>query len=126
MKNIFISAAVAMAVCALASCDAKDGDWPPIIVNKTKVELPLSGGKDSVCITKNYTGWWICDLSSNGEYAYDRNNSDTVSINGLTAIVPADRKSWVIIEAEPSSQTKTWSLVMECGDAFRSISITQK
>lgn len=130
MKRIFLIAAVTMGLgCALSSCEKDsvraDGDWDPIIVDKSEITMPLAGSKDSVCITKNYNSWWICDLKKNGEYIYNE-LSDTIICDGLTAIVPKDRKNFVIISVSPSETANNYVLTMQCGDAFRPIHIKQE
>lgn len=130
MKKLSLLAAAFLGIgCALSSCENEssrmDGDWDPIIVDKSEIKLPLSGGKDSVRITKNYNSWWTCRLDKNGEI-FHCESIDTVKCDGFVAVVPKDRKNYVIINVSASDKPNSYKLSMQCGDAFKDISIKQE
>mgnify|MGYP002626830638 CR=1 FL=1 len=139
-----------LVLISLVSCEdlftTKDGDWPPIKVDKSRLSFTPEGGSETVTL-KNYSSWWIYGAhegayqDENGAWRYENyiyptpENEDDLdawfSIDGgwYHASVP-DRgrsKSLIVtVNANYSREERKAFIEMECGDAFTSISISQE
>ena len=146
MKHFGIWAAMAALIVIGTSCDrfAKDGDWPPIKMDKSEVHFTSEGGEETVT-AKNYSGWWINGgyedvLYMNGQleyvnylYAGSTDGEDACTYDILDggwyhASVPnKGRSNQLIITIDPNytAKPRQADIAMEAGDAFTTVKIYQ-
>jgi hypothetical protein len=101
------------------------------------VVIPCSGGTDTIC-TNNYSSWWICEVigTVDGSSIIRKpiqTNEDSCTFTctyGIwyTLTVPAEHRNMLVIKIEKNNkqQSRTIKVMMESGDAFKTINITQE
>lgn len=119
-------------LCATLFCSClsrADGDWDPIELSQSKVVFGAQGGSCTVQ-AKNYSSWWINgiqDISADTCYIAYSDSTLTrklVQGNGISAQI-GEKENTVIITVDSSACSHSWKVLMQAGDAFTSIPVTQ-
>ena len=147
MKHFGILAAMAALIMTGTSCEdkfAKNGDWPPIMMDKSEVHFTSEGGEETVT-AKNYSYWWInggyedalevngrldylnyvCAESTDGQDAY---TYDILDGGWYHASVPdkgRSNKIIITVDRNNTAKPRQATIEMEAGDAFTRVKIYQ-
>ena len=112
------------------SCeDSKDGDWDDNIKLSQK-EVQFSSAQNNVEITTEGTGWWIGEISMDGEL-FDLNGIDTTKENFTIAEneFSIERKNsteiYISMQQNPNESVRVLIIGLQSGNYFDGIKITQ-
>ena len=147
MKRFFQTILFATAIMVACSCEElqKDGAWDPVELDKSNIEFPAEGGQETVTAL-NYTSWWInggyeSAIQVNGKWEYtnyvhasssegeETNTYDVLDGGWYHVTLPDNGKSnTVVIAVDPHDDTNPRQavIVMQAGNAFAKISISQR
>ena len=146
MKRFFQTSLFAIAIIAVCSCEElqKDGAWDPIELDKNNLEFSSQGGQETVTAL-NYTSWWISGgyesaTQVNGEWKYinyvyatssreDTNTSDVLDGGWYHVAVPNNGKrntAIITVDSHDGPKPRQAVILMQAGDAFAKISISQR
>lgn len=132
MKTILRFTLLIVTLIASYSCnDQKDGDWDDNIQLSIKT-VEFSALSDSVTIKTGGTGWWITDITVNGNFFYgfkDINiESDKYTIKQDCFVVERRDKNTLFIKvaANPNNYQRTITVGLQAGDYFDRVVIQQK
>ncbi len=113
----------------LSCSDSKDGDWDDNIKLSQK-EVQLSSGQNNVEISTEGTGWWIGEVSMDGEL-FDLNGIDTTKENFTIEETEfsIERKNsteiYISMQQNRTESTRVLIIGLQAGNYFDGIKITQ-
>jgi len=113
----------------LFSCSSeKEGDWDDNI-ELTQKEFQFSSSENSVVIKTNKEGWWINNVSLNGEMDYEEteNSDGGFLINEDDFIVEkiSSKEIYVEMKSNSTNSKRILKIGIQNGNYFDGISITQ-
>lgn len=135
-------------LAAALSCSKLTGDaaWESIRVDCPELEFPVEGGSRTVTM-ENHSSWWISGGYEEASWSVEKgwkyvnyvqassfaasapDRFDYLDGGWYTALVPeggTSRSLIVMVEANTSGQARYASILMEAGDAFTSIKVSQE
>ena len=113
----------------LSCSDSKDGDWDDNIKLSQK-EVQLSSGQNNVEISTEGTGWWIGEVSMDGEL-FDLNGIDTTKENFTIEETEfsIERKNsteiYISMQQNRTESARVLIIGLQAGNYFDGIKITQ-
>lgn len=117
----------------MISCSKNDkpGDWDDNIVLSAK-SLEFDASADSAIVTTKGTGWWITDISVNGELTYyfdeyyTKINNYTIQLNCFKISRRGPNTIYLELNDNLSGAERKVTVGLEAGDYFDHVVITQK
>lgn len=122
-----------LSVFLISSCSDKfdpDGKWDDIIKLSTK-SVEFNANKNSITVTTEGDWWWVTNVSVNGEYFHlpQDVNIDSESYIFKQDCFIVEKKDnntlYIEIEKNESNAEKKITIVLEAGDYFDRVSVTQ-
>ena len=125
-----------LAVFSLASCssDDPDGKWDPMV---WKAEMPVqttdgiynvsATGGEFTFSCRNYSGPWMSEAVSNGEYFYpprESNDYHTITTDWFKAEISGNKLK-VVFEANDTAEERPLQLTVTAGDIFHTFKFKQ-
>jgi len=113
----------------LSCADSKDGDWDDNIKLSQK-EVQFSSDQNNIAISTEGTGWWISEVSMDGE-VYDLNGIDTTKENFTIEETDfsIERKNstevYISMQQNPAESSRVLIFGLQAGNYFDGIKITQ-
>ena len=127
MKKII---ALTLLLLVVLSCsDSKDGDWDDNIKLSQK-EVQFSSTNNNVEISTEGTGWWIDEVTMNGE-PFDLDGIDTTKENFIIeqAEFSIERKNsteiYISMQQNQSTTERVLLIGLQAGNYFDGIKVTQ-
>ncbi|WP_424003584.1 hypothetical protein [Maribacter sp. IgM3_T14_3] len=127
MKKII---ALTLFLLVVLSCsDSKDGDWDDNIKLSQK-EVQFSSTNNNVEISTEGTGWWIDEVTMNGE-PFDLDGIDTTKENFIIeqAEFSIERKNsteiYISMQQNQSTTERVLLIGLQAGNYFDGIKVTQ-
>ena len=135
-KAIYVIMFMMLAAFSFVACsDDKDGDWDPMV---WKAEVPLQKTTDGIYHVshtggeltfscRNYSGPWISDAMSNGEYYFpprEKNNYHTITADWFKAEISGNKLK-VVFEPNDSKDERPLQLTVTAGDIFHTFKFEQ-
>ena len=127
MKKII---ALTLLLLVVLSCsDSKDGDWDDNIKLSQK-EVQFSSTNNNVEISTEGTGWWIDEVTMNGEQ-FDLDGIDTTKENFIIeqAEFSIERKNsteiYISMQQNQSTTERVLLIGLQAGNYFDGIKVTQ-
>lgn len=131
MKHITNLTLLILLTILLFSCKEEEGRWKDNIKLSTKT-VNFGALSDSVTVTTGSGGWWISDITLNGEHYYDfagiNLQADSYVIKQGDFVVERQNKNTLFIKvsANPLNVQRILTVGLQNGDYFDRITITQK
>ncbi|SDF59863.1 hypothetical protein [Cellulophaga baltica] len=116
-------------ILVLSCSDSKDGDWDDNIKLSQK-EVQFSSAQNNVEISTEGTGWWIDEVSMDGEL-FDLNGIDTTKENFTIEETEfsIERKNsteiFISMQQNPTESSRVLIIGLQAGNYFDGIKITQ-
>ncbi|GBF22559.1 hypothetical protein C21_04754 [Arenibacter sp. NBRC 103722] len=113
----------------LSCSDSKDGDWEDNIKLSQK-EVQFSSAQNNIEISTEGTGWWIGEVSMDGEL-FDLNGIDTTKENFTIEEIEfsIERKNsteiFISMQQNPTESARVLIIGLQSGDYFDGVKITQ-
>jgi hypothetical protein len=113
----------------LSCSDSKDGDWDDNIKLSQK-EVQFSSAQNNVEISTEGTGWWIVEVSLDGEL-FDLNGIDTTKENFTIEETEFSIKRknstevFISMQQNPTESVRVLKIGLQSGNYFDGIKITQ-
>lgn len=127
MKQIIVLTVFLLVV--LSCSDSKDGDWDDNIKLSQK-EVQFSSTQNNIEILTEGTGWWIGEVSMNGE-SFDLNGIDTTKENFTIEQTEfsIERKNstevYISMQQNQSETERVLLIGLQAGNYFDGIKVTQ-
>lgn len=122
--------ALTLFLLTILSCsDSKDGDWDDNIKLSQK-EVQFSSAQNTIEIATEGTGWWIGEISMDGEL-FDFNDIDTTKENFTIEETEfsIERKNateiYIAMQQNPTESERVLIIRLQAGNYFDGIKITQ-
>ncbi|MBA6314654.1 hypothetical protein [Cellulophaga baltica] len=113
----------------LSCSDSKDGDWDDNIKLSQK-EVQFSSAQNNIEISTEGTGWWIGEVSMDGEF-FDLNGIDTTKENFTIEEIEfsIERKNsteiFISMRQNPTESERVLIIGLQSGNYFDGVKITQ-
>tara|TARA_R110001606_G_scaffold20754_7_gene74018 strand:+ start:150 stop:542 length:393 start_codon:yes stop_codon:yes gene_type:complete len=125
-KNIIL---ILLLLTILSCSDSKDGDWDDNIKLSQK-EVRFSSGQNIAAISTQGTGWWISEISMDGELI-ELNGVDTTKENftiegtEFTFERKNSKEIYISMKQNQTELERVLSIGLQAGNYFDGIKITQ-
>ena len=130
MKRLFSSAIISMLLCCGCESSEPDGLQPPIKTNVNTVAVSPTGGQ-AVVFATNYSSWWLnnaaCTDDSGSVNEFYSETGVSIETDWMQLTVPSENRNYLYIELSENGpfSARNITVVMQSGNAFKTLSITQ-